>query len=73
MLGYNAAMNDTDFDPDVAIADYRHVITQRDQATTAAKRMEFDGISRRLRVAWKNWQGEDCLHEKAFREPPPAP
>jgi hypothetical protein len=30
---------------------------------------EFDRIAQRHRDSWKEWQGEDSLHEMAFGEP----
>ena len=56
------------FDPEKAVAKYRRVIAQRD-AATGPGRAEFETIIKRLRKEWKDWQGEDCLHETAFGEP----
>jgi hypothetical protein len=58
-----------EFDPEKAVADYRRVIARRDEETTAEGKAEFDAIAKRMRAAWKDWQGEDSLHEMAFGEP----
>ena len=57
------------FDAAQADAEYRRVIAQRDAATTKSGRAKFGRIAVRMRQAWKEWQGEDCLHEMAFGEP----
>ena len=57
------------FDPTAAVAQYRDVMGKRDAATDEPGRAEFDGIARRLRDRWKDWQGEDSLNEMAFGEP----
>jgi hypothetical protein len=57
------------FDPTEAVAAYRRVVTQRDAARDELAKTEFDRIAQRLRDSWKEWQGEDSLHEMAFGEP----
>lgn len=57
------------FDPEAAVATYRRVIAQRDEQAADVARAKFDTIAVRLRQAWKEWQGEDSLHEMAFGEP----
>ena len=56
------------FDAERAVEMYRRVIALRD-ASTDLGRMEFQAITQRLHDSWKNWQGEDSLHEMAFGEP----
>jgi hypothetical protein len=58
-----------DFDAEKAVANYRRVIARRDEETTRDGKADFDATSKRMRHAWKNWQGEDSLHEMAFGEP----
>jgi hypothetical protein len=41
-----------------AVAEYGRVVAQRDAATDELGSAEFDGIARRRRVAWKNWQAK---------------
>jgi hypothetical protein len=48
---------------------YRDVMAMRETATDALGRAEWDGVAKRLREAWRDWQGEDSLHEMAFGEP----
>jgi hypothetical protein len=57
------------FDPEHAVATYRQVIAQRDEQTTDPSWIKFNSIVQRLRRKWKQWQGEDSLHEMAFGEP----
>jgi hypothetical protein len=44
-------------------------MAQIESATTDEGRAEFRGIAQRLRRQWKEWQGEDSLHEMSFGEP----
>jgi hypothetical protein len=48
---------------------YRDVMALRETATDALDRAEWDGVAKRLREAWRDWQGEDSLHEMTFGEP----
>ena len=48
---------------------YRDVTALRETATDALGKAEWDGVAKRLREAWRAWQGEDSLHEMAFGEP----
>jgi hypothetical protein len=57
------------FDPELAVADYRRVMAQLNAATSEVDKFEFRTIATRMRVEWKAWQGEDSLHEMAFGEP----
>lgn len=58
-----------DFDPEKTVVNFRRVVAQRDQQTTASGRKKIASTIRRLRKEWKDWQGEDSLHEMAFGEP----
>ncbi|MBI3864365.1 MAG: hypothetical protein HY290_20975, partial [Planctomycetia bacterium] len=57
------------FDPKSAVKAYRRVIKARDSATTRKARNEHNKTAKLLREGWKDWQGEDSLHEMAFGEP----
>jgi hypothetical protein len=57
------------FDPEHAVATYRKTIAARDEQTAEPGWIEFNAIVQRLRREWKEWQGEDSLHEMAFGEP----
>ena len=48
---------------------YRDVMALRETATDALGRAEWGGVANRLREAWRDWRGEDSLHEMAFGEP----
>jgi hypothetical protein len=61
-------MSDT-FDHERTIIDYRNAIVLRDAQCTALEKAEFEARAQRLRQAWKEWQGDDSLHEMAFGEP----
>jgi hypothetical protein len=59
----------SEFDAAGAVAEYRRVMDNRDAATDALGKEEYDRIARILRRRWKEWQGDDSLHEMAFGEP----
>jgi len=50
------------------IAEYRRVIAQRDAATLAVDRSNYEGVARMMRRKWKDRTGADTLHELAFGE-----
>jgi hypothetical protein len=52
------------------IITYLQVLAARDAARTEKGRESFDLIALRLREAWKEWHGEDSLHDLACGEPP---
>jgi hypothetical protein len=58
-----------DFDPECAVKAYRRVINARDCAKTPKAKTEHNKTAKLLRKGWKDWQGEDSLHEMAFGEP----
>jgi hypothetical protein len=45
---------------------YRRVITRLDASPAPA---EWQRAAKRMRRAWREWQGEDSLHEMTFGEP----
>jgi hypothetical protein len=47
---------------------YRSYVTQR-EFQPAYQQVNFDRFARDARVKWREWQGEDSLHEMAFGEP----
>jgi hypothetical protein len=57
------------FDAEAAVISYRDAMAQLEAQTNAAGRGEWLAIIESLRKRWKEWQGEDSLHEMAFREP----
>lgn len=57
------------FDPRITLAEYRRVIQLRDASSVDCETTQFDGLIGWLRAAWKDWSGEDRLHEAAFGEP----
>jgi len=58
-----------DFEPLKAVAEYRKVVGHLESATAPEGKEEFSRIARRMRANWKDWTGEDSLHEMAFGEP----
>lgn len=56
------------FDPELAVTEYRNSIARRDAARTDKSRAKHQALANRLREKWKDWQGEDSLHEMAFGE-----
>jgi hypothetical protein len=58
-----------DFNPQTVVKLYRELTNERDGATTRKLRLECDRAMRGLKRFWKEWQGEDSLHEMAFGEP----
>jgi len=48
---------------------YRDVMALRDTATDELGKAEWQGVAKRLREAWRDWPGEDSLHEITFGEP----
>ena len=55
------------FDSERCIRDYKAVVATREAAIAAAEGA-FQRESKRLRDAWKAWQGEGNLHEMCFGE-----
>ncbi|HXY36299.1 MAG TPA: hypothetical protein VEI07_18830 [Planctomycetaceae bacterium] len=54
--------------PLAIIEPYREVIARMEAATDELGRDEWRRVAMRLRARWKEWQGEDSLHEMAFGE-----
>jgi hypothetical protein len=56
-------------EPEQLVERYRSLIAQLEIATHDAYKDEKKQAAKRLRERWKEWQGEDSLHEMAFGEP----
>ena len=60
---------ETESDSEAIVTAYRRAVAQlEDPLNTVPQREEFRAIVDRLRQRWKEWQGEDNLHEMAFGE-----
>jgi hypothetical protein len=55
--------------PEAIVFQYREVTSRIESAPSELDRHEWQGVARRLRQTWRDWQGEDSLHEMAFGEP----
>jgi hypothetical protein len=55
--------------PEAIVDQYRVVIEKLESATDEPGKAEWHGVAKRMRLAWREWQGEDSLHEMAFGEP----
>jgi hypothetical protein len=58
-------------EPEQIVERYRTLIAEIENAKSEAQTAELRVSARRLRDRWKEWQGEDSLHEMAFGEPEP--
>jgi hypothetical protein len=56
-------------DPEQFVERYRSLFSQLEIADHDAHKLEVGDAARRLRDRWREWQGEDSLHEMAFGEP----
>lgn len=54
-----------EFDPAAHVVAYRDAVAQHDAAPTEQTKATLD----RLQKEWKDWNGDDELHEMAFGEP----
>jgi hypothetical protein len=54
------------YDLEQVIALYRRTMAQLDEVRTDDGKAELQSLARWLRLNWKEWQGEDSLHEMAF-------
>jgi hypothetical protein len=59
----------SEMEPEQIVQRYRGLMGQLEIATDDAHRAEIREAAKRLRDRWKEWQGEDSLHEVAFCEP----
>ena len=60
-------------EPEQVVERYRRLMAELETAKSESQRAELRESAMRLRHRWKEWQGEDSLHEMAFGEPePPA-
>jgi hypothetical protein len=57
-----------DFDVEGAVSDYRSIIENLEAATTPEAKDKYRGMAQRARQKWKEWQGEDSLHEMTIGE-----
>jgi hypothetical protein len=48
---------------------HRGLVAQFEVVTHDAHKAEIQQAAKRLGETWKEWQGEDSLHEMAFGEP----
>lgn len=55
----------TEFDVDKAIDEYRNATDRLETAKGEAKK-KLQADIKKMRLRWKEWQGEDRLHETAF-------
>jgi hypothetical protein len=58
-----------EMEPEQIVERYRNLISQLEIASQDAHRAEVREAAKRLRDRWREWQGEDSLHEMAFGEP----
>jgi len=56
------------FDPEKAVIAYREAVAQRDSETDKKRRSAAQATALRLRAEWKEWNGDDELHEMTFGE-----
>jgi hypothetical protein len=56
-------------EPEQLVERYRSLIAQLEIATHDGHRAEVQQAAKQLRQRWREWQGEDSLHEMAFGEP----
>jgi hypothetical protein len=62
-----------EMEPEQIVESYRSLISEIENAKHDSQRAYLREAAKRLRERWKEWQGEDSLHEMAFGEPsPPA-
>jgi hypothetical protein len=59
----------SEMDPEQVIERYRSLIGQLEIADHDGHKREVREAARHLRDRWREWQGEDSLHEMAFGEP----
>ncbi len=57
-----------EIEPEQFVERYRGLIEQL-ETTHDSHRVEVQQAAKRLRDRWKEWQGDDSLHEMAFGEP----
>jgi len=59
----------SEMEPETFVERYRGLISQLEIATHGTHKAEVQQAARRLRDRWREWQGDDSLHEMAFGEP----
>jgi hypothetical protein len=55
--------------PIATINRYRAVIAQIEVTVDESRRAKLQETAQQLRNEWKEWQGEDSLHEMSFGKP----
>jgi hypothetical protein len=65
----NPTLEKIEANPLATIETYRQAIARIEAAKDEPSRAEWRGVANRLRNAWRDFQGEDSLHEMAFGEP----
>ena len=58
-----------EMEPEQFVERYRDLIGQLETTLSDAHRVEIQQAARQLRERWREWQGEDSLHDMAFGEP----
>jgi hypothetical protein len=66
--GYSLTKLDAVF---AIIANYRNAVIRMLTATDESTAAEWEGVARRLHERWKDFHGDNSLHELAFNEPGP--
>jgi hypothetical protein len=61
-------MVDIGTNPEGVVEQYCGVIARLESAVDEPGKAEWRGVARRMRQAWREWQGEDSQHEMAFGE-----
>jgi hypothetical protein len=56
-------------EPEPFVERYRGLVAQLEVARDDAHKLEIREAARRLRDRWREWQGEESLHEMSFGEP----
>jgi hypothetical protein len=59
----------SEMEPEQFVERYRGLIAQLEIATHDTHKAEVQQAVKGLRDRWREWQGEDSLHEMAFGEP----
>jgi len=57
-----------EMDPEALVSGYRQIVADREAEPSALGKADCDAIAQRMRSRWRDWQGEDSLHEMTFGE-----
>jgi hypothetical protein len=66
--GYSLTKLDTVF---AIMANYRNAVIRMLTAADESTAAQWEGVARRLHERWRDWHGDNSLHELAFSEPGP--